>query len=102
MATSGAAGLPVRTGRSPKPRGTSLRHKARSQHDVVQESEQSLHKLLEDFELGHLNAFGEGELCINEIFQVYNVGGSDMLQKVNDIRDMQEKLTVKHFEIDQR
>ena len=25
-----------------------------------------------------------------------------MLQKVNEIRDMQEKLTVKHFEIDHR
>ena len=28
-------------------------------------------------------------------------GNSDMLQKMNEIRDMQEKLTLKHFEIDQ-
>ena len=48
-----------RSGRSPKSRGPSLRHKARSQHDVMKESEQSLHKLLEDFEEGRLNAFGE-------------------------------------------
>lgn len=44
--------------RSPKSRGSSLRHKARSQHDAMKESEQSLHKLLEDFEEGRLNAFG--------------------------------------------
>ena len=67
MATGSVAGLSERRfvesssrpGRSPKPRGASLRHKPRSQHDVMKESEQSLHKLLEDFELGHLNAFGE-------------------------------------------
>lgn len=29
------------------------------------------------------------------------VENSDMLQKMKDIREMQEKLTVKHFEIDQ-
>ena len=28
-------------------------------------------------------------------------GNSDMLQKMNGIREMQEKLTLKHFEIDQ-
>ena len=48
-----------RSGRNPKSRGPSLRHKTRSQHDVMKESEQSLHKLLEDFEEGRLNAFGE-------------------------------------------
>lgn len=48
----------ARPGRSPKSRGSSLRHKARSQHDVMKESEQSLHTLLEDFEEGRLNAFG--------------------------------------------
>ena len=30
-----------------------------------------------------------------------HAGDSDMLQKMNDIREMQEKLTLKHFEIDQ-
>ncbi len=29
------------------------------------------------------------------------VGNSDMLMKMNEIREMQEKLTLKHFEIDQ-
>ena len=53
-----------RSGRSPKSRGSSLRHKARSQHDVMKESEQSLHKLLEDFEEGRLNAFGEQVLTL--------------------------------------
>ena len=48
-----------RPGRSPKTRGSSLRHRTRSQHDVMKESEQSLHKLLEDFEEGRLNAFGK-------------------------------------------
>ena len=28
-------------------------------------------------------------------------GNSDMLQRMNEIREMQEKLTLKHFEIDQ-
>lgn len=56
MATRGESG--ARPGRSPKSRGSSLRHKARSQHDVMKESEQSLHTLLEDFEEGRLNAFG--------------------------------------------
>ena len=48
-----------RPGRNPKNRAPSLRHKARSQNVVMKESEQSLHKLMEDFELGRLNAFGE-------------------------------------------
>ena len=48
-----------RPGRSPKTRASSLRHKVRSQNVVMKESEQSLHKLMEDFELGRLNAFGE-------------------------------------------
>ena len=30
-----------------------------------------------------------------------NIENSDMLQKMKNIREMQEKLTVKHFEIDQ-
>ena len=68
MATPPAPAIPVehrllepasRPGRSPKNRAPSLRHKARSQNVVVKESEQSLHKLMEDFELGRLNAFGE-------------------------------------------
>ena len=33
---------------------------------------------------------------------LFVLGSSDVLQKMNDIRDMQEKLTIKHFEIDQR
>ncbi len=36
-------------------------------------------------------------LCIILIF----LGDSDMLQKMNVIRERQEKLTLKHFEIDQ-
>ena len=68
MATPPAPAIPVehrllepasRLGRSPKNRAPSLRHKARSQNVVMKESEQSLHKLMEDFELGRLNAFGE-------------------------------------------
>ena len=47
-----------RSARSSRSRGASVRHKAKSQHDTVKESEQSLHKLLEDFEEGRLNAFG--------------------------------------------
>ncbi|KAL5457491.1 hypothetical protein EMCRGX_G034757, partial [Ephydatia muelleri] len=70
--------------RSPKTK-SSLKHKSRSQFQAVKESEQSLNQLLEDFEEGRLNAFGN----------------SDMLQKMNGIREMQEKLTLKHFEIDQ-
>ncbi len=35
-------------------------------------------------------------------FKLYvHPGDSDMLQKMNEIREMQEKLTLKHFEIDQ-
>lgn len=48
-----------RPGRSPKNRVSSMRHKPRSQNVVMKESEQSLHKLMEDFEMGRLNAFGE-------------------------------------------
>jgi hypothetical protein len=66
-------------------RGSLLRHKTRSQGESVRESEKSLHKLLEDFESGRLNAFGN----------------SDTLQKLNEIRQMQEHLTLRHFEIDQ-
>ncbi len=29
------------------------------------------------------------------------LGNSDMLRKLNEIRDMQERLTLRHFEIDQ-
>lgn len=29
------------------------------------------------------------------------IGNSNMLQQMNDIREMQDKLTLKHFEIDQ-
>ena len=47
-----------RSVRSSRSKGASVRHKAKSQHDTVKESEQSLHKLLEDFEEGRLNAFG--------------------------------------------
>lgn len=32
---------------------------------------------------------------------MWSSGNSDMLQKMNGIREMQEKLTLKHFEIDQ-
>lgn len=31
----------------------------------------------------------------------YFKGNSDMLQKLNEIRHMQEHLTLRHFEIDQ-
>ena len=67
----------------------------------MKESEQSLHKLLEDFEEGRLNAFGEfySQVPTGLLFLP---GNSDMLQKVSEIRGMQEKLTIKHFEIDQR
>ena len=111
MATGSAPNLERRSlesnsrpGRSPKTRGSSLRHRARSQHDVMKESEQSLHKLLEDFEEGRLNAFGEvARLSLIIILPPFiPTGNSDMLQKVNEIRNMQEKLTVKHFEIDHR
>lgn len=32
---------------------------------------------------------------------IMQTGNSDMIQKMNNIRDMQERLTMKHFEIDQ-
>ena len=111
MATGSAPNLEHRSlesssrpGRSPKTRGSSLRHRTRSQHDVMKESEQSLYKLLEDFEEGRLNAFGEvSKLSLIIILRHFiPTGNSDMLQKVNEIRQMQEKLTVKHFEIDHR
>ena len=47
-----------RPSRSPKTRSSSLRHKPRSQI-AVKESEQNLHKLMEDFEAGRLSAFGK-------------------------------------------
>ena len=31
----------------------------------------------------------------------YLIGNSDMLRKLNEIREIQEKLTLRHFEIDQ-
>ena len=57
--TSRPAEAVPRPGRSPKTRASSLRHKPRSQNFVTKESEQSLHKLMEDFELGRLSAFGK-------------------------------------------
>jgi len=74
----------LKSARSPKAKSSSLRHKTRSPAEAVRESEQSLNQLLEDFEEGRLNAFGN----------------SDMLLKMNEIREMQERLTLKHFEID--
>ena len=49
----------ARGSRSPgRPKGPVLKHKTRSPGDSVKESERSLQKLLEDFEDGKLNAFG--------------------------------------------
>ena len=48
-----------RPARSPVKLRGSLKHRTRSPTDSVKESEMSLHKLLEDFEEGKLNAFGE-------------------------------------------
>ena len=45
--------------RSPKSKGGYMKHKTRSPADTVRKSEQSLHQLLEDFESGRLNAFGQ-------------------------------------------
>ena len=105
--THRAVEIVSRAGRSPKSRGSSLRHKARSQHDVMKESEQNLQTLLEDFEEGRLNAFGILFYTGDSQSVHYGIvpnqpGNTDMLRKVTEIRDMQEKLTVKHFEIDQR
>ena len=47
-----------RTARSPKAKGSSLRHKARFPTETVRQSEESLRQLLDDFEQGRLNAFG--------------------------------------------
>lgn len=41
-----------------KTKGSLLRHKTRSPGESMKESERSLYKLLEDFEDGKLNAFG--------------------------------------------
>ena len=46
--------------RSPKGKSSSVKHKTRSPAEAVRQSEQSLRQLLEDFEGGRLNAFGEG------------------------------------------
>ena len=48
-----------RPGRSPVKQRAGLKHRTRSPTDSVKDSEMSLHKLLEDFEEGKLNAFGE-------------------------------------------
>ena len=87
--------------RSPKTK-PSLKHKSRSPFQAVKETEQSLNQLLEDFEEGRLNAFGKfaSSLCYTH-YHYGVLGNSDMLQKMNEIREMQEKLTLKHFEIDQ-
>ena len=45
--------------RSPKNKSLSLRHKTRTPTDAFRQSEQSLRELLEDFESGRLDAFGE-------------------------------------------
>lgn len=91
--------------RSPsKTKGPLLRHKTRSPGDTVKESERSLQKLLEDFEDGKLNAFGASQwrILITDLLNFYYyLGNSDMLRKLNEIRDMQERLTLRHFEIDQ-
>lgn len=52
-----------RTTKSPKAKGSSVKHKTRSPADAVRQSEQSLRQLLEDFEGGRLNAFG---MCVCE------------------------------------
>lgn len=49
----------VKHTRSPKSKSTSLKHKTRTPTDVFKQSEQSLRELLEDFESGRLDAFGE-------------------------------------------
>ena len=48
-----------KSSKSPKSRGSSLKHKTRFPASAVKESEQSLNQLLEDFEGGRLNAFGK-------------------------------------------
>ncbi|XP_011406848.1 PREDICTED: coiled-coil domain-containing protein 28B-like isoform X2 [Amphimedon queenslandica] len=68
-----------------KTKGPSMKHKSRSQTESLRESEKALQQLLEDFEEGKLNAFGN----------------SDTLSKLTKIRKMQEDLTLRHFEIDQ-
>ncbi len=45
--------------KSPKNKGYSVKHKTRTPADAFKQSEQSLRELLEDFESGRLNAFGE-------------------------------------------
>ncbi len=45
--------------KSPKNRSSSLRHKTRTPSDAFRQSEQSLRELLDDFESGRLDAFGE-------------------------------------------
>lgn len=91
-----------RTAKSPKTRSSSLKHKTRFPTETVKQSEESLRQLLVDFEHGKLNAFGMFSSvlrCIHD--SLTPTGNSDMLQKMKDIREMQEKLTIKHFEIDQ-
>ncbi len=51
--------LEPKSSRSPKSKGSTVKHKTRSPSDAVKQSEQSLSRLLEDFEKGRLNAFGE-------------------------------------------
>lgn len=44
--------------RSPKSKGSSLKHKTRFPTESVKQSEESLRQLLDDFDHGRLNAFG--------------------------------------------
>lgn len=50
--------------KSPKNKNSSVRHKTRTPTDAFRQSEQSLRELLEDFESGRLNAFGEHSVII--------------------------------------
>ena len=45
--------------RSPRARGSSLKHKTRFPTETVKQSEESLRQLLDDFEHGRLSAFGK-------------------------------------------
>lgn len=48
----------AKAARSPKTRGSSLKHKTRFPTETVRQSEESLRQLLDDFEQGRLTAFG--------------------------------------------
>ena len=61
----------ARAAKGPRSRGSFTRHKTRSSSDTVKQSEQSLKRLLEDFEEGRLNAFGR-RICRPEAYCLEN------------------------------